>query len=88
MAEAARDGNRVTVLMGSFNGAPTSLKVDHATGYLKAAIYNQVLAAPTVSATVAAHDDNRVHSATASFNGAIRTLKVTHVGNYLRAVNN
>lgn len=74
--------------MGSFNGVPTPLKVDHATGYLKAVIYNQALAAPTISATVAAHDDNGVHSATASFNGAIRTLKVTHVGNYLRAVNN
>jgi hypothetical protein len=81
-----KDANQVNVAMGSYNGVATPLKIEHATGYLKAKIYNQALAAPSVTPTVAGHDNNSVHSALGTYNGAIKPLLVTHTGGYLRAV--
>lgn len=88
MAQANRDSNQVTAALGSFNGVPTQLKVEHATGYLKAVIYNQVLAAPSVTPSVSEKDDNQVSSALGSFNGTPKPLMVTNADGYLRAVNN
>jgi len=86
MAEASRDGNRVTALIGSFNGVPTPLKVEHATGYLKAAILNAAVAAPTVDLDEAGRDDNHVRTALGSFNGLPKPLLIQNATGYLRAV--
>lgn len=81
------DDNREAVLMGSFNGVPTTLKIEHATGYLKAKIKPSTLAAPSVTPTLAARDDNREFSSLGSFNGTPKPLMVQHSTGYLRAVN-
>jgi len=86
MAQAARDENAVTTLLGSFNGTPTLLMVENATGYLKAAITNSSFSAPSVSPSVAAHDDNNVASALGSFNGVPKPLMVRNSDGSLRAV--
>lgn len=87
MGQATRDENQVTTLLGSYNGVPTPCKIEHATGYLKAVIYNQTLSAPTVNSSLAARDSNQVDSALGSYNGSPVTLKVTNADGYLRAVN-
>lgn len=84
--DAIRDANRENVLMGSYNGTPVALAIEHATGYLKAAITNSTLAAPAVTPTEAAHDDNREFSLLGSYNGAPKPLLVQHSTGYLRAV--
>lgn len=86
MANGARDENRRVVMTGSFNGTPTALKVDHATGYLKATIYHQTLAAPSVTPSVAARDGNRVQAMLGTFNGSPKSILVTNADGYVRAV--
>lgn len=88
MAEAKRDGNQVTTLLGSYNGTPVNMKVDNTTGYLKAVIYNRVLSPPSVTPSVDEKDDNSVSSALGSYNGTPKPLMVTNADGYLRAVNN
>ena len=88
MAEAQRDGNQVTTLIGSYNGVAVNMKVDTATGYLKAVIYNQVLSPPSVTPSDDAKDDNGVSSALGTYSGSPKPLMVTNADGYLRAVNN
>lgn len=86
MGQANRDQNQVATALGSFNGVTTTLKVENATGYLKAVIFNQALSAPAVDAPVAAHDQNSVHSSLGLNGTTLKTLKVTTADGYLRAV--
>lgn len=84
--DAIRDANREPVLLGDYNGTPTSLKIEHATGYLKAKITDSTLAAPSVAPSNAAHDDNREFSLLGAYNDAAKPLMVQHSTGYLRAV--
>lgn len=86
MANAARDANQVTAALGTYNGATVALKVEHATGYLKASILNSSLSAPSVAPTKAAHDANSVPTALGTYNGAVKPLLIQHASGYLRAV--
>ena len=87
MAQSPRDENQVAVASGSFNGVTTSLKADHATGYLKVILYPTTLVAPSVSNPNAVHDENSVHGALGSFSGAVKPLLATNANGYLRIVN-
>jgi hypothetical protein len=86
MAVGPRDGNQVVVALASFNGATIPLVIDGVTGYLRAAISNQALAAPSVSPAQDIRDENQVESALGSFNGVAKPLLVTNVGGLLRAI--
>ena len=86
MAQASRDNNEVTAALGSFNGTPTALKVEHATGYLKVTIIPGTLSAPTINIQRAKHDDNNVHSDTGSYLGTVKPLLTQNSTGYLRAV--
>lgn len=88
MANSPRDANQVTAAAGDFNGVVVPISIDHATGYAKAVITNQVLATPSVNAALAGRDNNGVRTSLGSFNGATRTLKVTNADGLLRAVIN
>lgn len=86
MVQAARDSNQVTSALGSYSGAPVTLKVEHATGYLKAKITSATLAAPTYEPTLAEHDDSGVPTALGSYNGLPKALLIQNSSGKLRAV--
>lgn len=85
MGEAVRDGNRVTSKLGANGTTPVTLKVENATGYLKAHIIHTHFAAPASIPAEAVQDANRVTSA---LGATVPTpLFVTNANGYLRAVN-
>ena len=86
--QGVRDGNQVVSKLGSYNGTPITCKIENATGYLKAIIYNIPFGTPAVDAPVAKHDDNSVPSNTGLYQATstVKTLKVTTAEGYLRAV--
>ena len=86
VAIAPRDDNQVVVAMGSYNGTAVPLKIDHATGYLKAVITNSTLSAPTYNPTIAGRDDNQVHTALGMYNGLPKALLIQNSTGLLRAV--
>lgn len=72
--------------MGSYNGIATPLKIDHATGYLKAVITNVTLDPPTVSPDYSLRDDNQVTADTGVYNGSPKAILIQHSTGKLRAV--
>lgn len=86
MADAARDANQVTAKLGSYNGTTVALKVEHATGYLKASVFDGTLSAPSVTPSFAARDGNNVPTALGTYNGAVKPLLIQHSSGKLRAV--
>ncbi len=78
MAQSTRDNNQITAKLGSFNGVSTPLKIEHATGYLKAKIVRTTLSAPSVSPAVAARDSNQVASTLGSYNDTPKPLLATN----------
>lgn len=86
MVQALRDSSQVTSALGSYNGTPVTLKVEHATGYLKAVITNTTLSAPTHEPTLAEHDDNGVRTALGSYNGLPKALLIQNSSGKLRAI--
>lgn len=86
MAEAIRDDNRVPVKMGTYNGTPTLLKVEHATGYLKAVIVPTTLSVPSISPSVAPRDDNHVTAIMGTYNGSAKPVMCDHATGYIKAV--
>lgn len=84
MSEAARDNNQVIARLGSSNGTPIGLKVDHATGYLKIKLLRKTLSAPTFAPTAAIKDENEVSSALASYNSLPKALLAEHTSGYIR----
>ena len=86
--QGVRDGNQVVAKLGSYNGTPTTCKIENATGYLKAVIYAQTLSAPTVNVSLDEKDDNSVSSSLGLYQATstLKTLKVTNADGYLRAV--
>lgn len=86
MANSVRDANQVTARLGSSNGTPTRLVVEHATGYLKAVITGASLAAPSVDITRDIHDDNGVPSSLGWDGTDPKPLLVENSTGYLRAV--
>ena len=88
MADSGIDANSVKTASGVYGGVATPFKVEHATGYLKAIIYNTVLSAPTASVTNSGIDANSVKTSAGLYGTTFKPLMVTNSGGYLRAVNN
>lgn len=86
MSDAPRDANQVTARMGSFNGVPVPIKVEHATGFLKLSASLASFSAPVVSTNLAKHDDNCVPSETGYTGSAVKPILVQHSSGRLRVV--
>lgn len=86
MANALRDANQVTVKMGSADGVPMPVAIDHVTGYLKVLMRRRDFSSPTIVPDQDRRDDNQVRTQLGTFSASVRNILIQNSTGSVRVI--